>query len=767
MRISKKYLLAAASSLALSCVQPVLAQTETGAEAAETEDAVNRLNKVVVNARKTDETLFESPVAVSVVTAEFLEETGFNTVEDIVRFVPGFDLTPLNTTRATGSKIRGISTFSFSDGFESSVATVVDGVVMGREAQGFFDFFDVQSIEIIKGPQGTLFGKNASAGVVNIQTKAPEFDFGGGFDVSYGSFNEVKARGTITGPIAGDKLAYRLSGTYNKRDGVLNNTIPGEDDINDKDTYSLRGKLLFEPNERFNATLIADFVKEENRCCLPTYAVAGDPTAAVLFALNPGVLQLQDALAASGITAGPGNRDIAVFDENILQESEASGIAAILEYDLSDNMTLTSVTSWRDWEIDEFNESDGISLSNVNDRNGTVSNSEQFSQEFRLNGSVGEDLSYVGGLYYFDQDLDAFGEVNIQLALPFPPFFNVKTDSDRNVKTESFALFGEATYDLTDRFSVIVGGRYTDETVEATYNRVATPIIPTLPFGPFFGPDYTGAQEVSEENFSGRVIGRYFWSDNLMTYLSYSKGYKGPGIDVAVSASIANVAQPGGLPVLDAEIPTLIEAGFKSTLLDDTLLANIVLFHQDVENLQAITTNSVGITLNEGFEKVNSIGVEADVIYTPATIDGLTLTGGFTFNEVDIAEFTANPALEDRRFRDAPRFFYSLTGDYRKEITKSGFEGFVRAEWSWQSAKNSNSNPTPSTQIDSYGLLNLRAGINSPDDRYGITFAVENATDEDYQHFLFGSSYNALDGMTRSQFLGDPATYSVTLRATF
>jgi iron complex outermembrane receptor protein len=765
MKLSKSLFLGAASSIAMAISCPAIAQTDTGTDASPEDEA--RMNTVIVNARKTDETLFETPVAVSVVSAEFLEETGFNTVEDIVRFVPGFDLTPLNTTRATGSKIRGISTFSFSDGFESSVATVVDGVVLGREAQGFFDFFDVEAIEIIKGPQGTLFGKNASAGVVNIRTKDPEFDFGGGFDVSYGSFNEVKARGTITGPIAEDVLAYRLSGTYNKRDGVLNNTLPGEDDINDKDTYSLRGKLLFQPNEQFTATLIGDFVKEENRCCLPTYNVAGDPTAAVLFALNPGVLQLQDALAQAGITAGPGNRDIAVFDENILQESEASGIAAKLEYEVNDNLTVTSITSWRDWEIDEFNEADGISLSNVNDRNGTESNSTQFSQEFRLNGSIGEKVDYVGGLYYFDQDLDAFGQVDIQLALPFPPFFNVRTDSDRNVKTESFAVFGEATFDVTDRFSLIVGGRFTDETIEATYQRVATPIIPTLPFGPFFGPDYAGAQTVTEDNFSGRIIGRYFWTDNLMTYLSYSKGYKGPGIDVAVSASIANVAEPGGLPVLEPEIPTLIEAGFKSTLLDDTLLANVVLFHQDVENLQAITTNAVGVTLNEGFEKVNSIGVEADVIYTPKAIDGLTLTGGFTFNEVDIAEFTANPTLEDRRFRDAPRFFYSLTGDYRREITKSGFEGFVRAEWSWQSAKNSNSNPTPSTQIDSYGLLNLRAGINSPDDRYGITFAVENATDEDYQHFLFGSSYNALDGMTRSQFLGDPVTYSVTLRANF
>ena len=140
---------------------------------------------------------------------------------DVVRFVSGISLSPLNTTRANGSKIRGISTFSFSDGFESSVSTVVDGVVLGREAQGFADFLDVRSIEVIKGPQGTLYGKNASAGVINIQTNDPEFAFGGSADATYGSFNETKVRGTLTGPLVSDKLAIRLTGTYNKRDGVF------------------------------------------------------------------------------------------------------------------------------------------------------------------------------------------------------------------------------------------------------------------------------------------------------------------------------------------------------------------------------------------------------------------------------------------------------------------------------------------------------------------------------------------------------------------
>lgn len=764
MKLTKKKLLASALSVAALPITPLLAQDNGEVQDGQGQSANS--NVIVVTARKTEETLFETPVAVSVVSGEFLEQTGFVEVADIVRFVPGFDLTPLNTTRATGSKIRGISTFSFSDGFESSVATVIDGVVLGREAQGFFDFVDVESIEVIKGPQGTLFGKNASAGVVNIRTKAPEFDFGGKADISYGSFDEIKIRGTVTGPLVEDKLAARISGTYNTRDGFYDNPIPGEADLNDKEQLSLRAKLLFQPNDELKITLAGDYVTEENHCCLPTYRVAGAPTAGVTFAQNPGAVQLQDALAEFGIIAGPGNRSVPVFDENILQESEAYGLALTVEQELGD-LNLTSISAWRHWEIDEFNEADGVSNSNINNRNGTVSSTEQFSQELRLDGKLTDDISLVAGLFYFHQDLDAQGQVDIEIALPFPPFFNVRTNADRTVETDSFAVFGEATFDVTDKLSLILGGRYTNEKLQATYSRVATPILATSPFGAFFGADFTGAQTVKDENLSGRIIGRYIWSDSVMTYLSWSRGYKGPGIDVAESANIALITMPGGLPVLPAEIPTLWEAGLRTNLFDDTLAVNVVLYHQDVQDVQGISTDQNGVTGNLSIDKIRSKGIEADMILRPAALPGFTLSGSFTFNDIEINEFAARPDLVGIRYRDNPRFFYSVVGDYRTELGDSDYEGFLRGEWTWQSSKVTNLERNPTAFVDSYGLLNLRVGVNGPDNRYGITFSVENVFDKDYEHFIFGSTFNALDGTTLSQFLGEERTWNITLRSEF
>lgn len=753
-----------ASAAAVIPLAPAMAQ-EAGSEASA--DGTIAPNDIIVSARKVKETLQDTPVAVSVVTGEFLERTGFTQVSEIVRFVPGIALSPLNTTRASGSKIRGLSTFSFSDGFESSVSTVVDGVVLGREAQGFSDFLDIKSVEIIKGPQGTLFGKNASAGVINIQTNDPAFTFGGSADATYGSFDEFKLRGTVTGPLAGDTLAFRLTGTYNKRDGVLENAFVGEPDLNDRDGYSLRGKLLFRPSEDLKIVLTGDLGHSSNRCCQSTYRFAAAPAFALGFATNPGVLQLRTALAALGIVAGPGNRKVGVRGDRILEKKNSGGVALNVDYDFGDS-SLSSITAWRKWNIDEFNEADGLSNSNVNSRNGTKVDTEQFTQELRLNTKIGSTVDIVAGLFFFHQDLAAYGRVDIELALPFPgSHFNVRTLADRTVATNSYAAYGEATFNLTDRASIILGGRYTHDSLLATYRRTSTALNPLSPFTPFFGPNVIGIQPFKNDNLSGRVIGRYFWTDDVMTYVSWSRGYKGPGIDVAESVNVAAVFQPGGLPVLKPEIPTLWEAGIRTALFDKALTTNITFYSQQLRNLQTITPSAIGAALNVGIDLIKSKGIELEVVLRPAALPGLTLTGGYTLNDIKIAKFAANPALVGLRFRDNAHDFYSIIGDYRTKFGSSEFEGFMRAEWTWQGAKNTDLAGRAIYNVDAYGLLNLRAGFNAPNDRYGITFSVENVTDKVYAHYVLGSSYTALDNTTTTQYIGDPRTWKVTLRGKF
>jgi iron complex outermembrane receptor protein len=764
MNFLSKSVLLASAAMAIMPLAPAFAQ-DVDSEAATSADEAP--NDIIVSARKTPETLQDTPLAVSVITGDFLDRTGFVQVSEVARFIPGIALSPLNTTRANGSKIRGFSTFSFSDGFESSVSTVVDGVVLGREAQGFTDFLDIKSVEVIKGPQGTLFGKNASAGVINIQTNDPEFDFGGSGDVTYGSFSELKLRGTVTGPLVDDKLAVRLTGTYNKRDGVLENAIAGEKDINDRDSYALRGKLLFKANDDLRIVLTGDLGHSSNRCCQSTYRFAGPPSGALFFATNPGVLQLRDALAALGIVPGPSNRRIGVRDERILEEKSSGGVALNVDYDFGDS-SMSSITSWRKWSIDEFNEADGVSNSNVNSRNGTKVKTEQFTQELRLNTKIGSAVDLVAGLFFFHQDLSAFGRVDIELALPFPgSHFNVRTLADRTVATNSYAAYGEATFNLSDKASLIAGGRFTHDSLLATYIRTSTALNPLSPFTPFFGPNVTGIQPFKNDNLSGRLIGRYFWTEDVMTYVSWSRGYKGPGIDVAESVNVAAVFQPGGLPVLKPEIPTLWELGIRTALFDKALTTNVTFYNQKLKNLQTITPSAIGAALNVGIDEIKSQGIELEMVLRPAALPGLTISGAYTLNDIKIEKFAANPALEGLRFRDNAKHFYSLIGDYRTSLGSSDFEGFLRAEWAWQGDKNTDLANRALYDVESYGLLNLRVGLNGPDNNYGITFSVENVTDKVYAHYVLGSSFTALDGVSTTQYIGDPRTWKVTLRGKF
>ena len=744
------------------------------------------LEEIVVTARKTTESLEETPVAVSVLTEEFLDETGFNTITEIVKFVPGYDFSPITTTRAAAPSIRGISTFSFSEGFESSVATVIDGVPMGREAQGFFDLYDVERVEVLKGPQGTLFGKNTSAGVINIVTKKPEFETSMGGDVTIGSRGERRVRGTVTGPLAGDELAFRITGSMHQNDGMLDNELAGEEDINSKDTWSLRAKFLYEPTDRFSALLTADYTDEDNHCCVATYNRAGTPQDLIsgplgglyggndpfLFQQIPGsVVHLADALAAAGINPGTSNREVAMFERDVRQESEAKGVSLEINYGIGD-ATLTSITGWRDWEIDETNDQDILGESDFFNFSGAAATAEQVTQEFRLAGPLNDTVSYVAGLFFFDEEQAADGGNSINIALVHPIFgdvLNFRNRSVRSVDTRHISAFGEVTWDVTDRFSLILGGRYTDEEKDAELDYTLSAVNPDFGFNPlgFVGGPISGTRSVDDTDFSGRIIARYSFTDTINTYLTWSRGYKGAGIDVTTGVNARNIAPGEGLPVVDPEIPTLIELGFKGRFFDNTLAINTAIYHQTVEDYQRINANQDNsFTQNLGIDEVESQGFEADISYaTP--IEGLMLSAALSYIDVAYEEYVQQPAAEGTNLAFIPEKSASFIGSYHFDVGDSGWRAFTRLEYSWQDEKNTTGGviPNPRFDIDAYGLLNLRVGVTSPSERYSIRLSVENATDEDYVHYVGSSIYGLFDAVTNTQYLGPDRFVRFTIDA--
>lgn len=746
------------------------------------------LEEIVVTARKTNESLTETPIAVSVMTEEFFVDTGFNTISEMVKFVPGYDFSPITTTRAASPSIRGISTFSFSEGFESSVATVIDGVPMGREAQGFFDLYDVERVEVLKGPQGTLFGKNTSAGVVNVVTKKPEYEFSMGGDITIGSRGERRVRGSVTGPLVDHKLAYRITGSMHQNDGMLDNKLAGENDINSKDTWSVRAKFLYEPTDRLSALLIADYTDEDNHCCVATYNQVGTTADFISGALGglfggndpfqflqiPGsVIHLEDALANAGINPGASNRDVAMFERDLRQISTAKGASLEINYQIGD-ATLTSITALRDWEIDETNDQDILGESDFFNFSGATASAEQFSQEIRLSGLLSEPVSYVAGLFYFDEEQNADGGNSINIALLHPVFgdvLNFRNRSIRSVETKNLAVFGEVTWDVSDRFSLIVGGRYTDEKKDADLDYTVFAADPAFGFNPlgFVGPPISGNQSVDDTDFSGRIIGKYSFSDGVNAYLTYSQGYKGAGIDVTTGVNARNIEPGAELPVVEPEIPTLVELGFKGLFLDNTLSINTALYHQTVEDYQRINGNQDdSFTQNLGIDKVESQGVEADITYaTP--IEGLTLTAALSVIDVSYKEYVQQPSAEGTKLAFIPEKSFSFIGSYRFSLGNTGWSAYSRLEYSWQDEKNTTGGVTPNPRydIDSYGLLNLRFGATSPSGRYGVKLAVENVADEDYIHYVGSSIYGLFDGVTNTQYLGPDRFVRVTLEAKF
>ncbi len=744
------------------------------------------LEEIVVTARKTTESLEETPIAVSVLTDEFFDESGFNTIAEIVKFVPGYDFSPITTTRAASPSIRGISTFSFSEGFESSVATVIDGVPMGREAQGFFDLYDVERVEVLKGPQGTLFGKNTSAGVINIVTKNPEYELDMGGDVTIGSRGERRVRGTVTGPLIDDQLAYRITGSMHQNDGMLDNKLAGEDDINSKDTWSLRGKFLYEPTDQLSALLTVDYTDEDNHCCVATYNQAGSAQDLIsgplgglfggndpfLFQQVPGsVIHLEDALANAGIRPGTSNRDVALFERDVRQKSEAKGTSLQIDYSFGET-TLTSITAWRDWEIDETNDQDILGESDFLNFSGAAATAEQITQELRLAGLMSSSVSYVAGLFYFDEEQSADGGNSINIALAHPIFgdvLNFRNRAVRTVDTRHISAFGEVTWDLTERFSLILGARYTDERKDAELDYTVFAVDPNFGFNTlgFVGGSISGAQTVDDTDFSGRVIARFALTDEINTYLTWSRGYKGAGIDVTTGIRAGNIAPGDGLPVVDPEIPTLMELGIKGLFLDNTLSINTAIYHQTVEDYQRINANQdASFTQNLGIDEVESQGFEMDISYvTP--IQGLTVSAALSYIDVAYEEFVQQPAAEGTNLAFIPEKSASFIGSYRFDLGDSGWRGFTRVEYSWQDEKNTTGGviPNPRFDIDSYGLLNLRVGLTSPSEKYSLKLSVENATDEDYVHYVGSSIYGLFDSTTNIQYLGPDRFYRFTLEA--
>lgn len=473
-------MLCAATTPAIAFAQD--AAPADGAAAA-TDDA-DYGNDIIVTASKRSQTLQDTPVAVSVTSAAALEESQIRDLIDLQSAVPSLRVSQLQSSANTNFIIRGFGNGANNAGIEPSVGVFIDGVYRSRSAAQIGDLPNVERIEVLRGPQSTLFGKNASAGVISIVTQKPQFEFGGSAEVTYGNYDAITVKGDVTGPIS-DTVAFSIGGSYNRRDGYAQDLKLGTD-VNDRNRWGVRGQLLFEPTDALSIRLIGDYDKIDENCCIAGNVIAG-PTVAITNAL------------AGGPSVDANNPFSYKVYNNFLSSNEIAnyGGSAQIDYDLG-NMALTSITAYRQVRADTNQDSDFSGADLIGEKSDYV-DIDTFTQEVRLTSDFDGPLNFLIGGYYFNEKVDqtsaikfgtqfrpygnaliqaaSGGALNVGLlegtlgALEGNPakylgsFFRAGDGLDEGykMKNEAFSIFGTVDFEVTDRLTLTLGGNYTKD----------------------------------------------------------------------------------------------------------------------------------------------------------------------------------------------------------------------------------------------------------------------------------------------------------------
>jgi iron complex outermembrane receptor protein len=457
-------------------------------------------NVIIVTATKREQTLQETPVAVSVTTSEAIEQAQIRDVADLATLVPSLRVSQNQSSFATSYSVRGFGTDGNNIGLEPSVAMFVDGVYRSRAVSQISDLPDIQRVEVLRGPQSTLFGKNASAGVISIVTKEPQFDFGGMVEASYGNYDAMVVKGFVTGPIS-DSVAFSAGGGINKRDGYLTNGVNG-DDINDRDRWFTRGQLLFDNGGPLRVRVIGDYDKIEERCC----GVLNVATSAEI-----GAIQLLGG-QVNDFRNNP-DGDVVFTDVDPINNVENYGISGQIDYDFG-ALGLTSITAYRKTKLGADQDVDFTSLPAVSGANIGDADIETFTQELRIASDFDGPFNFLIGGYYFDERVDTSDQ--IVFGPGFRPFADLllqgATGGTQNVNTleatlsalngtdytgqffaegqgffnnivqdnEAFSIFGNVDFEITDRLVLTLGANYTKDKKQIVTNSTSTDVFSNI-----------------------------------------------------------------------------------------------------------------------------------------------------------------------------------------------------------------------------------------------------------------------------------------------
>lgn len=787
-------------------------------EAAAEPDENSLLEKITVTAQKRVEKLSEVPVAVSVLRSDQIDSAFANNVESLQALVPSVSFRKGNTTRNSALTIRGIGTISFSVAAEPSVSTVVDGVVLGRSGQAFMDLYDLERIEVLRGPQGTLFGKNASAGAVNITTKRPTDEFEGKAELSVFQDNEYKLRASVSGSLS-DNAAGSITVLKAGFDGYIKNVFNNET-TSGYDKEGFRAMLDIDVGSDTDVLFIFENMESNDDCCAD--------------------LELTPSGRNPASDAAPNSTGTADFDldqRKIDHDFETrtldknTSFSMQVDTDIGDHQ-FTSITAHRIWENTEYREGDFTSIAGdsplpvfgVPFQLHDVGPQEwrQTSQEFRIASPLGQDFDYQVGVFWWNQKsernftrdascqnnggifnetlgrnvtgIDENGDLKISqfdaaiegyltdvlgVVDPTPEQVSqfiadegincnsndiVSATAYMETEFNNWAVFADTKYHLSEDLRLLFGARYTDDEVSFSHNRRSNDQYSRTGVGVrAFGTDYSG--KTTQTNVSIKAGAQYDLSEGNMVYATYTQGYKGPAFNV-----FYNMADNDTLPISE-EISDAYEIGYKYASRD--VVVNVAAFRTEIDGFQANNPellDGVFITRLTNAGSVITQGLEVDFMWQAT--ENLNLYGGFATIDAEVDEFRCPVGLANCDGRSgadlpfSPDLKYSVAGDYTWELDEMNIilnASYVYTDELFVGAPGAVVTPTTNQEalLPDYAILNASLAFSFEDDAYRVSIIGKNLTDEQYITTYSGDGFRYQVPRDADRYFG------VQLRARF
>ena len=779
-------------SAASLCASGAVMALGTGAAPALADSAGDAgLAPVIVTARLRPEDAQSVPTALSVLTEETLRTTGIYNISQVSQLVPSLfynSPNPRNTAftiRGLGSSVVAVS--QANDGLEPGVGFYVDQVYHARPATAAFDMLDVERVEVLRGPQGTVFGKNTTAGAINITTKAPSFTPEIEAEGSLGELDYRQVKLSATGPILGDLLAARIAVVSTEQDGNIQNVRTGGRD-NNINNRSVHAQLLYKPSATFSLRLSADYNVFDSACCTQVY-VGVAPT------LKPAAKQYP-ALAAELGYAPPSldpYQRLTDIDAPVGANTNEGGLSAIADWNLG-KATVTSVTAWRFWNWDAANDRDYTGLS-IQTLQHIPSRQDQYSQELRIASNGHETIEYVAGLYYFNQGITGrpitqYGpQATYWLLGPAPTYpanllDGYGTDGRTRFHTNSYAAFGEATWHVTSRLGLTTGLRYTGEDKEGSYasyvygglTGVSTSLLNAKLS--ILRPQAYEAKK-SSGNLSGRFVASYDVTDGVMAYASYADTSKSGGLNMSgLPLNAANLPALATV-VIRPEKNTTYELGLKSKLLGNRVIVNADTYVTTVKDFQTNVVDTGPGALRgylANIPKVQVKGAELDgqVIVTDSLSAHLSAawTDGTYISYANgpcplelIASSTTVCNLSGKPLSSLPRWVWSAGGEFHRPVTLGNLsgEGYAHLESTLRTRSFGDPSDSAYTVIGGYGLTNVSVGFRAPKG-WEASVWVRNAFDA---HYLQNVTIQAGNSGLIVGTPGDARSVGATVRMRF